>query len=235
VRLPECGFVSDGYVVGYDPGGGGNHGVAVLNVREHANGLWSPTKLIASAEHNLGDAIKWFESRCKNGSILAAGIDTLTEWNAGDAGWRPADQWLKKTYPKLQSSVISPNGLCGAMPLNGAAFLLRLRRRFSRDRTSVTETHPTVCYFACTGKNHDWPDSSRGMTRWLVRQFAPASCRFAAAHEFDACMSALAALRGLNKEWTLDLHNLPPSQLDVLPRCGAPVRLVGRTHYWWPE
>lgn len=229
------GSVNDAYVVGYDPGGKGNHGVAVVTVREQDLGRWTPNKLDASAERTLGDATRWILSRCEDGPILAVGIDTLTEWNAGEAGWRPADLWLLKRYPAIRSSVIAPNSLRGAMPMNGAAFLLQLKPRFRRDRTMVTETHPKACYHACTREKYDWSKRARPMTRWLLKQFVPASCRFASDHESDAAMSALAALRGLAGDWTLDLHNLPSSQLKALRQSGAAVRFVERTRYWWPD
>ena len=42
---------------------------------------------------------------------------------------------------------------------------------------------------------------------------------------FDALMVCLAALRGLNGHWTLDLHQVGRAT-EVHP--------LGHTHYWWP-
>lgn len=46
---------------------------------------------------------------------------------------------------------------------------------------------------------------------------------------FDAGMAVLAALRGLNREWTLDLHDLPDADQS------GRIRFCGRKHYWWPQ
>lgn len=186
-----------------------------------------------SAEPTLGSAIAWITGECDRFPILAAGIDTLTEWNDGPSGWRPADRWLRDRYPAVSGSVIAPNSLFGAMLVSGAGFLVQLRPRFGRDRTLVTETHPKVCYYALRGQRHEW--RSRSMIRWLTAQLAPATCRFQAAHDFDACMSVLAALRGFRGDWTLDLHRLPANERKALAECGKAVRLVGAAHFWWPN
>jgi hypothetical protein len=46
---------------------------------------------------------------------------------------------------------------------------------------------------------------------------------------FDAGLAALAALRGLNREWTLDLHAPVSGDRDFR------VRFCGPTHFWWPS
>ena len=89
--------------MGYDPGGENAHGVALLEVREH-NDRWYPTSLQVAETRCLRDAIAWFEQRTAAGRIVAAGIDTLTEWNTGTCGWRAADLWLRKKYPAAAAS-----------------------------------------------------------------------------------------------------------------------------------
>ena len=67
-----------GKIVGYDPGGNGNHGVASLIVD---NGR--PIKLSVDTVRNAQAALDWFAI----GEIpIAAGIDTLTVLSMGTVG-----------------------------------------------------------------------------------------------------------------------------------------------------
>lgn len=219
------------FVIGYDPGGNVAHGVAALRVR--ADGAhWQPLDLQTETAHTLKDVVAWLESSCRDGRIVAAGVDTLTEWNTGPCGWRPADRWLRDRYPKVKKRVVSPNSIYGSMALNGAAFLTMLTRRFHADSTLVTEAHPKVSYFALTGRTPSWRTDSVEMSAWLMGELgveAPTSLAHGKDDPFDAGMSVLAALRGLNREWTLDLHAMPEDQ-----QAGR-VLFCGKTHYWWPR
>ena len=83
---------------------------------------------------------------------------------------------------------------------------------------------------ACT-RLHAWAQDRDLMTAWLLEALGanPDSVDFGHDdHAFDAALSLLPALRGLNGDWTLDLHTLHD------PKTGAPVRFAGSTHYWWP-
>jgi hypothetical protein len=163
-------------------------------------------------------------------------VDTLTEWNSGRGGWRPADWWLRRAYPAVCQSVKAPAGLRGSMVMSGAAFLMLFEERFRSDGTMVTEAHPKVCYFALAGEKASWGgepgDNRGGMTSWLLDELTAGSrdgiC-VADDHRFDAATAALAALRGLNGEWTLDLHALDGEDYSGRVRFCAP------THYWWPD
>lgn len=214
-------------MVGYDPGGNGKHGVAVLEVRKHEN-RWRPVDLQVSAEKTLDEAIRYVDKSCDQRQIVAAGIDTLTEWNSGRSGWRPADLWLKKRYSSVGSSVITPNFLSGSMAINGAGFLTLLGERFHSDKTMITETHPKVCYYASTGDKADWAVRKSEIISWLIGELnldlSPAVFDANDDHCFDAGVAALAALRGLNGDWTCDLHKLPNETN------GAAIRFHGETH-----
>ena len=219
------------FVVGYDPGGNDRHGLAVLHVKEQA-GCWSVRAIETAVAECLADAVAWVERRCGGGRIVAAGADTLTEWSSGKGGWRAADLWLRREYHEVAGSVIAPAALRGSMVAGGAGFLLLLADRFRADGTVVTEAHPKVAYFALTRRRTAWKDDAAGMSGWLEQELAialPGGFTDGEDHVFDAAMAALAALRGLNREWTHDLHALPH---------GAPtarVQFCGATHYWWPE
>ena len=220
--------MTSAWIVGYDPGGNGKHGLAVLRV-ERAGPHWRAVELQVTAAFTLADVVASVTDTCREGRIVAAGVDTLTEWSSGRSGLRPADQWLRSEYRAIMGGVIAPAGLYGAMVINGAGFLLLLGPRLGADATVVTEAHPKVCYYACTGKKANWAEDQEEMVPWLVGELGvaePEGIRGKEDHCFDAGTSVLAALRGLNREWTLDLHALPT---------GTRVQPVGQTHYWWPS
>ncbi len=108
-----------GSILGYDPGGDGKHGVALLSLESGV-----PSAVHAKTVRTAEDALCFFE---RQNSPLAIGIDTLTCWSTGPGGWRPADRWLRESYPIVRNSVVTPNGLFGSMGLNGASVLLTLR------------------------------------------------------------------------------------------------------------
>ena len=70
------------------------------------------------------------------------GVNTLTAWSTGRAGWRPADRWLRYRYPEVRNSVASPNSLFGSMALNGMSVLMSLRT-IQRFRGSPDAGHAT--------------------------------------------------------------------------------------------
>lgn len=213
-------------VLGYDPGGNAKHGVAAIVVDSNfvatAN-IESDT--VATAE----DAVSWFGKRLTGPSsaLAGVGVDTLTLWSSGPSGLRPADAWLRH-QPGLAlaaDSVVSPNGLRGAMVLNGMTVLLALRATFPN--VPITETHPKVLYLQQAGVKWDWGQRAR-MVPWLEQQVGQ---KFASApdeHAWDAAASAWAAACGFGRRWSRDLHQLPtgPGQRLVSP--------VGQTFFYWP-
>ena len=118
----------------------------------------------------------------------------------------------------------------GSVLLGGAGLLVALSSRLRRDTAEVTESHPKVCHYACTRQVHDWATASAQMTAWIDQELGVPTglADRADDDEFDACVAALAALRGWQGAWTNDLHKLPWLTDE-------PVRYVGPTNYWWPE
>lgn len=223
--------VSQAFVIGSDPGGNGQHGLAALRV-ENRGGRWEPLDLFVTTGESLEDVLRWVDSACGEAAIVAAGVDTLTEWNSGRSGYRPADLWLISNYPDAAKSVIAPASLYGAMVINGGGLLLQLQDRFRRDATMVTEAHPKVCYRAITGEKANWKSDREKMTAWLIGELGVGSSKQICVpddHRFDAATAALAALRGLNGDWTLDLHARPGEDYS------GRIRFCDPTHYWWPE
>ena len=212
-------------VLGYDPGGNAKHGVALLEVRR-SRVVGCRTAILPTVH----DVIEWFarELPVPGCCPLGIGIDTLTIWGTGRSGWRPADEWLRRQYRRVQRSVMSPNTLSGAMSLNGMAVLVALREQWPDLRAS--ETHPKVLYYGLTGNPHNWPRHRRAMCNWLDDQLGVAVDieRGARDHAWDAALSAWAAWRGFTGAWGFDLHALPQSAtFPVL----AP---AGPSFFYWP-
>jgi hypothetical protein len=209
--------VLSGDVIGYDPGGDGTHGLAILRL-EAGRAVSTTTVLCETAEEVI--------SRVSSmGQVLALGTDTLTCWSTGRCGWRPADRWLIAKYPKARKSIVSPNGLYGAMGLNGMAVLISLKT--CHPTAQLTETHPKVLYWGLAQQKYDWSgrstEMSQELSNWLL-----CGVRVKSEDEWDAALSAYAAMQGLIGRWTFDLHTLPTYKGERL------ITPAGRTHYFWP-
>lgn len=140
---------------------GGGHGVAALWI--------TAGSVVRHDTETLGavsQVLRWFDERLADDGPHGVGIDTLTYWSEGEAGWRGADAWLRKRYGhedrfrvpetapgksrskriRVRDSVASPNSLHGSMSVSGMFVLRRLRGQWPR--VFVTETHPKVLYHA---------------------------------------------------------------------------------------
>jgi len=206
-----------GKIVGYDPGGNDNHGVASLIVDNGRS-----IKLSFTTVRNAQAALNWFAI----GEIpIAAGIDTLTFLSMGDSGWRPADVWLRGKYPQVQNSVVNPNYLQGAMSLNGLAVMVSLRSM--SEGILISETHPKVLYYHLSGIQYNYRMNQEVMNEHLS-QWIGLSTKTANDHEWDAAISCFAVLEGISRRWTTDLHQFPTIADEVLVHLGGP------SHYYWP-
>lgn len=207
--------------LGYDPGGNGRHGVALLETSPQGRVLGVSTTLVYTAD----DAWKYFVSQSADG----LGVDTLTEWCLGKSGWRSADLWLQtrypsQTHPQVYSSIVNPNFLCGSMCVNGMGILQLLRRKSSE--LPVTEVHPKVLYYELFNAIYDWKASRQVMVQMLMSHLGSVPLSLSSDHEFDALLSAWACANGVLGRWKNDLHALPP--------VGTIVQPVGPTNYFWP-
>jgi Protein of unknown function (DUF429) len=209
-----------GLIIGYDPGGNGAHGVAELWIEEGKATSLS-TQTMATTE----DVIVFLEKRP---SIAALGVDTLTCWSTGRSAWRPADRWLRQQqrYKPVRASIVSPNSLSGSMGLNGMATLIAVRVR--RPEILITETHPKVLYYHLSGQRYDYEHCKTAMDATLAAALG-VTVTPATEHEWDAALSAFAALEGVEQRWPNDLHRLATETGERL------VSPCGITHYFWPE
>lgn len=207
-----------GIIVGYDPGGNKAHGVAMLVTK-----AGNVVKVSTSTLETIEQVITLVEGAP---SVLGLGIDTLTCWSTGPSGWRPADRWLRSRYQEVADSVMAPNGLRGSMAVSGMALLMAVRPK--KPDLSVTEAHPKVlCQFLAKAR-HDFI-ARRNFMNDLLAQVLGVSVIPSNEHEWDAAISAFAALEGLSGRWTHDLHRLDTLDGERL------LKPCGPTHYWWPE
>lgn len=212
-------MTNSGIIWGYDPGGNNCHGLAKMVLE---NGLIKEvaTTSLETVEEVVQDILKYKEL------VIAIGIDTLTCWSTGRGGWRPADRCLRRKYPQVRNSVVSPNTLRGSMSLNGMAVLSVIKNEMSN--VLVTETHPKVLHYCLFKKKYDYKMNKilmdNGLTEKLGTSITPKND-----NEWDAALSAYAALKGLFSEWENDLHKLPIEKNERL------VKPCGETYYFWPE
>ena len=210
--------MQSGQLIGYDPGGDGTHGIAVLTVEDG--------KLVSGQTCVLSTANDVIDRIASTHDLLALGIDTLTCWSTGRCGWRPADRWLRDRYPIALRSVVSPNGLYGSMGLNGMAVLIAAKAH--HPAAQITETHPKVLYCHLTGCKYNWDRDREAMTRSLGK-WVSHKLELSSEHEWDAALSAFAAFQGLIGRWPTDLHELPVGHGERL------IKPAGDTHYYWPS
>lgn len=207
-----------GKIVGYDPGGNDKHGLAILSI-ESDECITLCCKTLRAAE----DVIRCVEKLI---SLLAIGADTLTVWSTSDCGWRPADCWLRCRYRDACRNILAPNSLSGAMVLNGVAVLTAIKQHFPH--VMITETHPKVLYRHLAGRPYHYEGNSPEMDGWLENLFG-VGVSTSNQHEWDAAISAFAALKGLLGQWPYDLHTLSTRDNERL------IWPVGPTHYFWPD
>ncbi|MFH0821763.1 MAG: DUF429 domain-containing protein [Pseudomonadota bacterium] len=203
-------------IIGYDPGGAGSNGVAVLDVPAAGEArAWVCTKSY------VDEAMAWILDRLGDAEPNAPGIDTYLSWSTGSSGWRPMDTLLKRQYPAVQLSVFASNSAQGSMAVQGMAMALRLRGLWG-DRIRLNETHPKVAYYALAGVRYEFDDA---LVRWLLNRFnPPLNVPVRDDHQWDALFSAWATWMGETGKWNgnlmLDAHDL------LLP--------AGEVTYYWP-
>ena len=214
---------------GYDPGGNERHGVADLVYSGGALCLLN----VGSVDSSQA-AVDWFMAQ-PGGRPDAFGVDTLTALSGGKSGWRPADEFLRAAYPGSSQSVCSPNGLYGAMCLNGLFVLSGIRS--SWPELPATEAHPKLAWAELCGDlsyprepaDGSWQESWATACE-RVGADVQIDAEIASEHAFDACMSALAAIQMARRVWNFDLH----ADLKAVPSAGL-WHPAGLTRFVWPD
>jgi hypothetical protein len=207
-----------GNIIGYDPGGNGKHGFAVLHV-ENGTANHLEVRTLADAEEIL-TVIE------ETSNLIGLGIDTMTCWSTGESGLRPADRWLREHYEEVSNSIVSPNGMYGSMGVNGMSILIKVSE--AQEDLFVTETHPKVLFFALFDEKYDYENNSDQMNEKLGAEL-DTDVETKNDHEWDAAVSTLAVLRSKQRKWTNDLHEIESSNGERF------VEPCGETHYFWPQ
>lgn len=80
----------NGVIAGYDPGGNGANGLALLFI---SDGLITTveSETVETAQDVLNRLLEFDD-------LLGIGVDTLTKWSTGKSGWRDADLTLRAKY-----------------------------------------------------------------------------------------------------------------------------------------
>src|SRR5829696_4436391 len=181
--------VPNDVVLGFDPGGAGNFGAALLR----------GTDFLTITVNGVREAVAWAISQCGGQSPVAVGIDTLLHWSDGPSGWRPADRFLRITYPEARGSVLSPNGLYGSMAIGGMALAIRLREHWPE--VLLNETHPKVLYHALSGARYQ-ASKVEAAIEWFLERAGLGARKINNEHELDALLSAWATSTGLAESWS---------------------------------
>lgn len=205
-------------IAGYDPGGNGSHGLAMIEINDESVSIVDVLTLDSAEE-----VIRVLEGA---NNLVALGVDSLVALSTGPSGWRPADRWLRKRYPEVEKSIISPNGLYGAMALNGLAVIGVVKRNFPD--ICITETHPKVLYWVITKRKYEYRHNSDCMDEFLMN-FIGVSLETQNEHEWDALVSAYSALMGFWGQWKNDLFSLECEQRERI------IYICGEVYYYWPE
>jgi Protein of unknown function (DUF429) len=210
--------------LGFDPGGKNKFGCAMLN---------PATKMIAATRaKSVEHALEWAVNKSLGEEVAAAGIDTLLFWQTTTAGWRGADEYLKDTYRECRNSVSSSNSLYGAMAVQGAVLAWKLREKWPT--VFLTETHPKVLWH-CIQKSVEYPradlwqgEAPSTVGDWLLAEKLTGEIQNE--DEFDAVLSAWAALQAYSKNWSRDL-----CLIKAVGQKSDNISLVPDVHYFWPE
>jgi hypothetical protein len=112
------------------------------------------------------------------------------------------------------------------MGLNGMAVLIALK--IAKIKTLVTETHPKVLFFCLAREKYNYRDK-KGLMNHLLNTYLNVAIFPNNEHEWDAAISAFAALQGILGKWKNDLHEILCDQGERL------ITPFGKTHYFWPE
>ncbi len=201
----------DDIFLGFDPGGKNGFGAAML----------AGAKVTTVTVSTVAEAIAWAAGQCGSTTPVAAGVDTLLHWCDGPSGWRPADRWLRTTYPKAALSVVSANSLYGAMAVGGMALALRLRERWPP--ILFNETHPKVLIPALGGERYA-DAAPEAALAWFADHAGLDVSGMRGGHQLDALLSAWATREGLAAGWP-DLVGDDPALLFP----------TGPVTYLWPK
>ena len=165
--------------VGADPGGEGNFGIAILNMRGDLKCFTISS--VDEANERLQDS----------GEILGIGIDAPMWWSSRRKAARIADQNIRLAFGISHKTVQWANSLRGAAIVGGAMLAYRLREL---DRNvKITESHPKAILLALEINGSGFAKKFEIPESWDNE------------HERDATIAAVCAREGFQGRWQTDL------------------------------
>lgn len=207
-------------VLGFDPGGDGQFGWAVLERNGRRTPRTRKTGMSSHAEGALASSLACISS---DDALLGAGIDSPLYWTP--RGERVADRRIRQRIhelgaPSAAGTVQHPNSLRGACVVQGPTMALLLRRRFPD--IQITEAHPKALLWTLGLAN-----SQRRPEEVSVADLTGlVTCEAVACeHERDAVLGAVAAFAMSDR--------LPPWR-DLLAEEQEAILVAGEVAYWFP-
>ncbi|WP_425409699.1 hypothetical protein [Hyphococcus sp.] len=198
---------------GYDPGGQGNHGVAIADIASDGTFSSEPELYL---ERNTGEVVRKFS---QINSVAAVGVDTLLAWSLN--GGRICDNVLRAKYSTKSASIISQNSLYSSMTINGVMFALAVQET----QTPLYETHPKLILHIIDQVDEQCAELKERV--FGLRGSATSKSRLKNADDMgDALVAAWCASRGWYGKWPRDLFVVCGEDL-IFP--------AGRASYPWPE
>ena len=197
-----------GIFLGFDPGGLGRFGAALV----------SDSELLLQTVDSADEAFRWAKHHLRGRSPRAAGIDTLLHWSMSGGGWRPADHRLRTRH---RVGVLAPNALRGAMVIGGMALAMCLQEEWSG--ILLNETHPKVQFETLFAERYRAETLSDAVTKFARRTRLKVATPVGE-HEFDALISAWATARGL--VWSLVRSRFERLRPDFPCRKARPLLLA---------
>lgn len=197
-----------GTYLGFDPGGSGKFGWAVVS------GETFPLRLVGrGTAHHAQGAFK-AATDCAGTKINAVGIDAPLFWNP--AGDRRADQKVREAITRLGcpgGTVSSVNSLRGACLIQGILVAMMCQR--SANGAPITEAHPKALLWLAGKATSARPPVDVAMSD-LGEYVVGSKLQGATDHERDAVLGAVAAfamecrLTGWQDLYALEPHPITP-------------------------
>lgn len=196
--------------LGYDPGGEGKNGVAVLRIADDGTTFERPpeTRTLCDVE----EVCRWLRAHDK---AEALGIDTPLAWSR--KGDRACDDALRRKYPEQSESVIAQDRLRGAMTISG---VIIARLGYHLGLPLLVESHPKLVLRA-------WLEDHMAGTEF-AKWHEPLCRKKTGDHEADALIAAWCASRWYFEHWTVNLY-------DAFAEQGKLVFPAREAVYPWPE
>lgn len=207
-------------VLGFDPGGDGQFGWAVLERDGRGTPSARNTGTSSHAEGALGAALACLSSE---DTILGVGIDSPLFWTP--RGERVADRRIRQRIrelgaPHAAGTVQHPNSLRGACVVQGLTLALLLRRR--RLDMPITEAHPKALLWILGLANGE--RSAEQVSVADLNAFVTCNS-VVCEHERDAVLGGVAAF-AMSDRW--------PSWRDLVAEEPEAILVAGEVAYWFP-